>query len=83
MNRIEPYYADDTNGVIFEVCVDGVLVQAHVGLQLLSARYGAPALHEDWADVYLDHQHEIDQAVAICARAHGPETVILGTNDFR
>ena len=83
MNRLDPYYADDTHGVLFDVCVDGALIHAHVGCAVLSRCYGVPIRDTDWVAVYRAHQEEINEAVAAHVRTHGPETVILGVEELR
>lgn len=77
MERYEPYYADDTDGVHFQVCVDGCYVQAHVGRTVLARRYGVVIDTPGCVAAYLAHKTELDEAVVRRVRLEGPETVVL------
>ncbi|MBX3618988.1 MAG: DUF1488 family protein [Rhizobacter sp.] len=77
MDQFEPYFAEDTQGVHFGVCVDGQLILAFVGRRALSERFGVAAEVHGWVAVYRAHQPEIDAIVTAKVRANGPETVIL------
>ena len=77
MMEFEPYFADDTDGVHFQVCVDGIDVLAHVGRQVLARRYGADLQKCDCVALFVAHRAELMSAAVRHVRAQGPETVIL------
>lgn len=82
MERYEPYYADDTQGVHFEVSVDGAYVQAHVSKHVMTARYRLPAGFRGWVDAYRAHKEEINACVLRTAKAYGRTIVILQLKDL-
>lgn len=77
MDRYDPYYAQDTDGVHFAVDVDGRFVQAYISRRVLALAYGATAPGQDSLDAYLAHCGAIDAAVRRRVRLRGPETVIV------
>ncbi len=77
MDRFEPYFADDTDGVHFQVCIDGQFVQAYVARAVLEQVFGISARGRDCVDVYLRHRAAIDAAVMRRVRVEGPETVLV------
>lgn len=82
VNRYDPYYAQDTEGIHFEVCVDGVFVQAHAGSALLMAQSAAGGAAPDLMTLFVSHRAELERAVRRRVRAKGPETVILRQIDL-
>ncbi len=78
----EPYFASDTRGVHFQVCIDGVAVWAHIAQSVLAWRYGQPARAGDWVAVYKAHRDEIDACVARRVRQEGPDLVIVHLHDL-
>ena len=82
MERYEPYYADDTQGVHFEVGVDGTYVQAHVSKQVMTLRYGLPVGFREWVDAYRAHKEEINACVVRTAKSYGRTIVILQLKDL-
>lgn len=77
MDRYDPYYAQDTDGVHFAVDVDGQFVQAYISRSVLGLAYGATAPGQDCLDAYVAHCGVIDAAVRRRVRLCGPETVIV------
>ena len=75
----EPYYADDTDGVQFQVCLHGAHVSAYVACKLLASCYG-PA--DDCLAMFHQHREEIDSAALRRVKVEGPETVILRAKDL-
>ena len=82
MHRDHPYYADDTNVVHFEVCVDGLPVQAYVAGAVLARAYGPMAPGSDCVAAYLANQAPIDAVVMRRVRAEGRDTVLLRLTDL-
>jgi hypothetical protein len=82
VNRYDPYYAQDTEGIHFEVCVDGVFVQAHAGAALLAARFASGGAAPDLMTLFASHRAELECAVRRRVRAKGAETVILRQIDL-
>lgn len=82
MVRYEPYFADDTDGVHFQVCVDGTYVYAHAGRQVLARSFGIVAHDADWIAVYWKHRSVIDACVVRRVRRDGFETVILRLDEL-
>jgi hypothetical protein len=80
--RNDPYYARDTDGVHFTVCVDGQAIWAHVARELLSRQFGLPTDNQDWVAVYRAHRQELDECVVRRIRLSGPEIVIIQLDDF-
>ena len=77
-----PYFALDTDGVHFEVCVDGKWSLAHVGRPVLERRYGLTIAPSACLAVF--HQHIIDivEAAEQRIKFRGAETVILQVHDL-
>lgn len=83
MQRHRPYFAKDTDGVHFQVAVDGAPVWAHVGRDVLIRRYGTPsAAQPDWVALYLDHQKELDACVSRLAGRDAGDIVIVRFTDL-
>lgn len=78
----EPYFANDTGGVHFQVSVDGAHVWAHVAREVLMRRYGLADAAQDWVAVYRAHRHELDRCAALLARRQAPEIVIVRLSDL-
>lgn len=78
MDRYEPYYATDTDGVHFHVLIDGEFVQAYVSRNTLAIGFGR-ALDDGNSAVAEFHAHKKVLEAAVMRRVHadGPETVIL------
>jgi hypothetical protein len=81
--RYPPYYADDTDGVHFEVESDGTYVQAHLGRTVMIVHYQLKPEFRDWVSVYHAHKEELDACVSRRVRKEGRDTVILLLNDLR
>lgn len=77
MDRYDPYFAAETDGVHFQVEVDGAFVQAYVSRANLSTAYGPCAPGAPCLAAYLAHRAEIDAVVERRVRAFGPETVLV------
>lgn len=82
MHRKDPYYADDTSGVHFEVCVDGLPVQAYVAGAVLARAFGPTMPGSDWVAAYLANQAPIDAAVVRRVRVEGRDTILLRLIDL-
>ena len=83
MPRYDPYYADDTRGVHFEVLVDGHYVQAYVAQAvLLATYYGIATTGTECVNAYLAHRVAINQVVMSRVRAHGQETVLVQADEL-
>lgn len=82
MRRYEPYFAGDTDGVHFQVCVDGTYVQAYVGRQVLARSFGLAADATDWVAVYQANRSHIDECVARRVKRDGFDTVILRLDEL-
>ena len=82
MTHYDPYYAEDTDGIHFEVCVAGVFVQAHAGAALLTECFAAADENPDVMAIFTRHRAELEQAVNRKVRAAGPETVVLRRIDL-
>jgi len=82
LKRYEPYYGEDTDGVHFEVCVEGCYVQAYVSRQVLARRCGLDVEARSCLSLYVAHKDELDAAVARRVKAAGPETVILRIDEL-
>lgn len=82
MQRTEPYYAEDTNGVHFEVRVGGLPVQAYVAATVLAAAFGPMAPGSDCVCAYLAHRDLIDAVVVRRVHAEGRETILLRAADL-
>ena len=82
MLRFRPYFSDDTDGVHFEVCVDGQWVLAHVGRQVLARHYGVRVEASNCLTVFQDHCADIVETAAQHATLKGRQTVILQLTDF-
>ena len=82
MAHFTPYFAPDTDGVHFEVCVDGKWSPAHVGRPVLERRYGLAIAPADCLTVF--HQYLVDIVGAAERRIkfRGPETVVLQLHDL-
>ena len=78
----EPYFASDTRGVHFQVCIDGVAVWAHVAQSVLAWHYGPLPHGADWVGVYKAHCGEIDACVVRRVRQEGPDLVIVHLHDL-
>lgn len=83
MPRYDPYYADDTCGVHFEVLVDGHYVQAYVAQSVLSATYGIGTTGAECVTAYLTHRIAINQVVVSRVRVSGPETVLVQAGELK
>lgn len=77
MDRYDPYFAAETDGVHFQVEVDGNLVQAYVSRTNLSLAYGPCEPGAQSLAAYLTHRAEIDAVVQRRVRVFGPETVLV------
>ena len=77
-----PYFAPDTDGVHFEVCVDGKWSLAHVGRQILERRYELTVAPSDCLAVFHQHRTDIVEAAEQRVKFRGPETVILRVHDL-
>lgn len=77
MDRYEPYYAEDTDGVHFQVLVGGTHVQAYVSRLLLTRCCGTCVAPAACVAVYLENRRSIDAAVERRVMRDGPETVVL------
>lgn len=82
MPRYDPYYADDTRGVHFEVLVDGLYVQAYVAQAVLLATYGVATTGTECVNAYLAHRVAINQVVMSRVRANGHETVLVQADEL-
>lgn len=82
MQPNEPYYADDTNGVHFEVCVDGLPVHAYVAAAVLARVYGPVAPGSDCVSAYLSNRDPIDAVVVRRVRSEGRDTILLRLTDL-
>lgn len=82
MDRYDPYFSQDTDGVHFQVCADGQFVQAYVGRAALSKVCGAVRPGPDCLSAYVRHRAEIEAAVVRRVRLEGPETVLVQAADF-
>jgi hypothetical protein len=82
MLQNEPYYADDTHGVHFEVSVDGASVQAYVAGAVLAGAYGPMATGSDCVSAYLAHRVPIDAVVVRRVRIEGRDTILLRLADL-
>ena len=71
MERYEPYYAQDTDGVHFQVNVDGVFVQAYVSRTILHIAYGSSEPRAQCLATYLEHREDIDLRIEPIAKAVG------------
>jgi len=77
MQRYDPYFAQDTDGVHFAVDVDGRLVQAYIGRRVLAQTCGVDEPGLPCVAAYQAHRDAIDEAVRRRVRTRGPETVLL------
>ena len=77
-----PYFAPDTDGVHFEVCVDGKWSLAYVGRQVLELRYGLTVAPVDCLTVFHEHRANLVEAAEQRIKFRGPETVILQLHDL-
>lgn len=77
MNRFDPYYAEDTDGVHFEVEVEGQWVLAYVGRKILHQAYGPIESKAQCLATYLEHRARIEAAARRRVLADGQETVLL------
>gem|GEM_PF-6169147 len=82
MQPNEPYYADDTHGVHFEVYVDGLPVQAYVAGTVLAGAYGPMSSGPDCVSAYLAHRALIDAIVVRRVRVEGRDTILLRPKDL-
>jgi hypothetical protein len=82
MDRYDPYYAQDTDGVHFQVNVDGVFVQAYVSRTILHIAYGSSEPRAQCLATYLEHREDIDSAVRRRVHAIGPETVLVRQHEI-
>lgn len=82
MPRYDPYYADDTRGVHFEVLVDGHYVQAYVAKAVLLATYGIATTGTECVNAYLAHRVAINKVVVSRVLAHGRETVLVQADEL-
>lgn len=77
MDRYEPYFAADTDGVHFQVCANGQFVQAFIARTVLGQVDRAVSPGRGCVDAYLSHRAVIDAAVLRRVSVHGPETVLV------
>lgn len=82
MNRFDPYYAEDTDGVHFEVEVEGHWVLGYVGRKTLHQVYGPIESQAQCLATYLEHRAEIDAAARRRVLADGPESVLLRRDEI-
>lgn len=83
MKRYPPYYAEDTDGVHFEVEFDRSYVQAHLGRAVMIVHYRLDPDFRDWVACYLTHKDEVDACVLQRILKDGRDTVILRLSDLR
>ena len=76
MERYEPYYAQDTDGVHFQVNVDGVFVQAYVSRTILHIAYGSSEPRAQCLATYLEHREDIDSAIEVFTRINTGGSVL-------
>lgn len=76
-----PYYADDTEGVHFEVRVGNAYVQAYISHRALSQLCGLLAPGDDCVAAYVSNREAIDAAVNRRVRTKGPETVLVQVSE--
>lgn len=77
MERYDPYYAQDTDGVHFAVDVDGRLVQGYISRPVLAQTCGVDEPGLPCVAAYQTHRDAIDEAVRRRVRTRGPETVLV------
>lgn len=82
MDRYDPYYAQDTDGVHFQVNVYGVFVQAYVSRTILHIAYGSSEPRAQCLATYLKHREDVDAAVRRRVHAFGPETVLVRQHEI-
>ena len=82
MTLPEPYYADDTQGVHFQVRVGEYIVQAHVSGRLLARTWGEPEQPGDWLSVWHAHRGVLEAAVVRRVHDRSRETVVLQARDL-
>lgn len=82
MDRYDPYYAQDTDGVHFQVNVYGVFVQAYVSRTILHIAYGSSEPRAQCLATYLEHCEDIVRAVRRRVHAFGPETVLVRRHEI-
>ena len=82
MERNEPYYADDTHGVHFEVCVGGQPVQAYVAGAVLAGAYGPLVAGSDCVSAYRANRAAIDAVVARRVCTEGRDMILLRLTDL-
>lgn len=82
MPRYEPYFSEETNGVQFEVGVNGNYVDAHVSQTLMAAYFGVTSDLRDWVSVYLAHRAELDACVRRRVQDHGRRIIIVRFRDL-
>lgn len=77
MERYEPYFAEDTDGVHLEVFAEGHFVQAYVSREILSRACGTLLSRGECVGVCLRFRDRIEGAVIRRVREQGRETVIV------
>lgn len=82
MKRYAPYYADDTDGVHFEVKFEGSYIQAHLSRSVMAVHYRLDPNFRDWVAVYLAHKDELDGCVVRRILRGGRDTIILRLSDL-
>lgn len=82
MKRYPPYYAEDTDGVHFEVQFEGTYVQGHLSRTMMAVHFRLDPNFRDWAAVYLAHKDEVDACVLRRILKDGRDTVILRLRDL-
>ena len=76
MERYRPYYAQDADGVHFQVNVD-VFVQAYVSQTVLHIAYGSSEPRAQCPATYLEHRGTSTARCGDVFHAFGPETVLV------
>lgn len=83
MSDLIPYYAVDTDGVHFEVEIEGIWIQAYVSRRVLCLAYGPSESNEDCLALYLGHRADIDAAVRRRVQICGLESVLVRDHELQ
>jgi hypothetical protein len=81
--RYPPYYAEDTDGVHFEVEFEGSYFQAHLGRTVMIVHFQLDPSFRDWVSVYWAHKDELEACVVRRIRQIGRDTIILRLADLK
>lgn len=77
-----PYFSHDTDGVHFQVQVDGLWVRAHITRGDLVRVYGPCAGADECMLAFRLHEQFLRDAAIRRATAFGPETILLAYGEL-